>query len=153
MSLRVRDVMSSKALTIDVSRTAAQAARMMRMGGVGSLVVTEDKRLAGAVTENDLVTRVMARGLDPDGVKVAEVMSQPLITTKPDITLGQVVRLMLSLGLEDLPVLGGSGGRDLVGTISLNDAALMFPALNDAYQQQQEGVELQVEEKPDYYVV
>jgi CBS domain-containing protein len=52
--------------------------------GVSSLAVVSKKKLVGIVTEKDLCTRVVAKGGDPEKVKVSEIMTQPVVIVRPD---------------------------------------------------------------------
>ena len=69
MSYKVEDVMKTSVITIDIDRTARQAAKMMNYKGVSSLVVTKKKKLQGIITEKDLVARIIAKGVDPEKIK------------------------------------------------------------------------------------
>jgi CBS domain-containing protein len=61
-STKVKDLMVSDVVTIDPSATLAQAARLMRDHNVGILPVIEDTKLAGVITDRDLVVRALAQG-------------------------------------------------------------------------------------------
>ena len=58
--------MTADPRTVDTSATLADAAREMRDGDVGSVVVVENGKVAGIVTDRDIAVRVVAQGLDPD---------------------------------------------------------------------------------------
>lgn len=152
MYLRVDDVMTSKVNTIDASLTAGQAAKMMTKIGVSSLVVTSENRITGILTENDLVTQVMARGLSPRSIKVSEIMTQPVIVVKPDSPLDQAVRIMLSQGIANLPVVGGEQGQDLVGALSITEVAMMHPGLYATVTQLEESLRALDETRATLYI-
>jgi CBS domain-containing protein len=152
VDLKVEDVMISSVITIDAGYTVRQAAKIMVYKSVSSLVVTSNKRLAGILTENDMVTRVMARGLNPERAKVMSIMSQPVIVVKADSPLEQAVQVMLSQGIKKLPVLGGEFGEELVGIISLTDVAMLYPGLYATVKQLQESQSIPVERGIDFYI-
>ena len=54
-------------------------ARLMRDKGIGSVVVVEDGKPVGIVTERDLVHRVMAASMNPDGCTAAQISSRPVV--------------------------------------------------------------------------
>jgi len=54
-------------------------ARLMRDKGIGSVVVVEDGKPIGIVTERDLVHRVMAASMNPDGCTAAQISSRPVV--------------------------------------------------------------------------
>jgi CBS domain-containing protein len=152
LSLKVEDVMRTNVITIDVKYTARQAAKMMEYRSVSCLVVTSKKRLAGIVTEKDLVTRVVAKGANPEKVKMADIMTQPVVIVKPDSLLESAIQVMLMQGIKKLPVLGGEFGEDMVGILSLTDVAMLYPALYSTMKQLQESMPLQLEKGVDFYI-
>ena len=77
MALKVKDIMCQNVVMIEGKYTAKQAAKMMDYHGISSLVVVSKKKLAGIVPEKDLYTRVVAKGGNPEKVKVLEIMTQP----------------------------------------------------------------------------
>ena len=152
MALRVEDVMRASVVTIDGKYSARQAAKMMDYRGVSSLVVVSKKKLSGIVTEKDLCTRVVAKGGDAEKVKVADIMTQPVVIVRPDSLLESAIQVMLTQGIKKLPVLGGEFGEDLVGMLSLTDVAMLYPAMYATMKQLQESQPLPVEKGVDFYI-
>jgi trk system potassium uptake protein TrkH len=152
MSIKVEDVMRSSVVTIECEYSARQAARMMEFKGVSSLVVVSKKKIFGIVTEKDLCTRVIAKGRDAERVKVMEIMSQPVIIVRPDMSLEKAVQVMLMQGIKKLPVLGGEFGDDLVGMLSLTDVAMLYPAIYATMKHLQEIQPLPLEKGVDFYI-
>ena len=72
----------------------AQAAEFMAKENVGSLPVIENGELVGIVTDRDLVVQVVARGLDPDSVRVADVYTEKPVVATPDEPLDQALQRM-----------------------------------------------------------
>ena len=152
MSLKVEEVMHANVVTIDGKYTARQAAKMMSYRGVSSLVVVSKKKLSGIITEKDICSRVVAKGMNPERVKVQEIMTQPVVIVKPDSPLESAIQVMLMQGIKKLPVLGGEFGEDLVGILSLTDVAMMYPAMYASIKQLQESQPLPVEKDVDFYI-
>ncbi|MCX6655678.1 MAG: CBS domain-containing protein, partial [Candidatus Bathyarchaeota archaeon] len=96
--------------------------------------------------------RVMAKGRDAEKVKVIEIMSQPVIIVRPDMSLENAVQVMLMQGIKKLPVLGGEFGEDLVGILSLTDVAMLYPAIYATMKQLQEIQPLPLEKGIDFYI-
>ena len=94
------------------------AARRMRSAGVGSLVVMQQGKAVGIVTDRDLLTRVVARGLDGARTLVAEVMTAPLVAVSPRDPAERVIEVMVAHGIRRVPVL--CGGRP-TGIVALDD--------------------------------
>lgn len=115
----VKDFMTTNVITIDVNKTALEAAKLMHQQDVGDLVVMDGVEAKGIVTERDLVRRVIAMK-KPLDTKVSEVMSNPLITIDQDAPLRDAARLMVEYKIRRLPVTKKSV---LVGIIATNDFA------------------------------
>lgn len=100
-----------------------QAARLMREQHVGCLVVVEDMAVGcvpvGMLTDRDIVTEIIAKGLDPLTLRVGDVMSaEPSVTYAAD-TLPDVLAGMRRTGVRRLPVVDSKGV--LQGIIALDD--------------------------------
>jgi CBS domain-containing protein len=115
----VGDIMRTDVKTADGEETFADVAKMMRANGISSVIVLETAdRLAGIVTERDIVNLVAAGG-DPHTVKVAHGMTRRNLETigsKADIA--EAADRMVSLNIRHLPVVD----RDkVVGIVSIRD--------------------------------
>ena len=105
-SQRVRSVMeASKVLTASPDATVRGVAQEMATKKVGAAMVVEDGRLVGIFTERDAVFRVLARGLDPDRTRLAEVMTASPRTIDPEDTFGYALNIMHENGFRHLPVI------------------------------------------------
>jgi CBS domain-containing protein len=115
----VSDIMHAKVRTADADDTFADVAKVMRSNGISSVVVLEKgKKLAGIVTERDIVNLVAAGG-DPHSVKVAHGMTRRgLETVGPKVDIAEAADRMVSLNIRHLPVV--DRGKD-VGIISIRD--------------------------------
>ncbi len=90
-----------------VEHTVREAARYMSDRRVGAVAVLEGDRLAGVLSERDIMSRVVARGLDPDAVKVGEVMTRELVVADASESNEDGVRKMKQAGCRHLPVIQG----------------------------------------------
>jgi CBS domain-containing protein len=115
----VSDIMHAKVRTADAEDTFADVAKVMRSHGISSVVVLEKgKKLAGIVTERDIVNLVAAGG-DPHSVKVAHGMTRRgLETVGPKVDIAEAADKMVSLNVRHLPVV--DRGK-VVGIISIRD--------------------------------
>jgi CBS domain-containing protein len=112
----VRHHMSSDLLSVETSVSIMEVAQRMVERNVGAVLVLDDGRLAGILTERD-VLRAVARGLD-DATRVRDCMTTHPETIAPDDRTEQAAVLMLHGGFRHLPVVEGD---DLVGVISIRD--------------------------------
>ena len=108
--------MSGDLLTVDAAASIVGVARRMADRNVGAVLVMEDGRLAGIMTERDIM-RAVARGLRDDTV-VAECMTANPETIAPDDTIEHAAVLMIHGGYRHLPVIDGD---DVVGVLSIRD--------------------------------
>jgi len=115
----VKEVMTVEVCTVREKESVHTLARKMIEYGVGSAVVVENGRPVGIVTEKDLISKVVARNKLPSKVKVADVMTSPIITITPNTSLREAANIMIKKGIRRLPVINEKG--DLVGIITDND--------------------------------
>jgi CBS domain-containing protein len=102
----------------------AAAERMWRQQ-TGSLVITDDGRLAGIITERDLL-RAVAFGADPDKTTVDDAMTTDVYTVSPDMPLQDAAREMATRWIRHLPVV--EAGK-LLGVVSMRDVTGVFAAM------------------------
>lgn len=106
-------------ISISAGTGVIEASERMVDEAVGSLVVVDDEgRGVGMVTDRDLCLRVVARTRAADSVKVEDVMSQPLVSVPPEASIAEVVRRMRKRAIRRMPVL--EEGQP-VGMVSLDD--------------------------------
>jgi CBS domain-containing protein len=121
----VRSVMRRRGVLKAVPGTlVSKAAKLMAKRNVGAVVVVEDSRLVGIFTERDIVFRVVARGLDAQTTRIADVMTPAPDTVDPDQPFGYALLRMHERGFRHLPVV--KDGK-VVGIVSARNA--MDPAL------------------------
>jgi len=124
MQNAIKEIMSTKLETIDVTENAQQAAKKMNDKRISSvLVVDGDKQSGepiGIVTERDLVIRVCAVGTSSKEVGIREIMSSPIATVEPQATVETAADLMLSNKVRHLLVVDEQT-RKPVGIIAPSD--------------------------------
>ncbi|AJM92811.1 CBS domain-containing protein [Nitrosopumilus piranensis] len=99
----VSQVMSKNVLTADKSTSLQDVAQKMKKMSVGCVVVTDQSKPIGIVTERDFVTKVAAEGR-PLFTEIGEVMSSPLITISPEETIWEASEIMKEKVIHKLPV-------------------------------------------------
>ncbi len=123
--MQVRDVMTQAAVTESPQDSIRSAAERMWRQQTGSLVITEDGRLAGIITERDLL-RAVALGADPDKTTVDDAMTAEVYTVPPGMPLQEAAREMATRWIRHLPVV--EAGR-LLGVVSMRDVTGVFAAM------------------------
>ena len=101
---RVRDLMTHRVVTGSRNDRLADVAAHMRRERVGAIVVMDGGRLAGIITEHDLVV-AMADGRDPRTTAAGALMTAQPMTVRPNDSLASAAGLMTALGVRHLPVM------------------------------------------------
>jgi CBS domain-containing protein len=117
----VRDILERKGTQVDMAAptaTALEAARLMNEHRIGSLLVMEETKLIGIVTERDILRRVVAAGLDPASVQVRDILSSPVACCRPDTSLEECRQVITEKRIRHLPVV--DHGR-LCGLVTSGD--------------------------------
>ena len=117
----VKDIMSQPVITISPEANMGEAARVMGERRIGSLIAKRGERPVGIVTERDLLSQVIALDREPVRVRVADIMSSPLVTIGPSATIKEAARMMIRkrgrLVVEGDELLGIVTASDLVKTL------------------------------------
>jgi CBS domain-containing protein len=115
----ILEAKGSEVLRIEGSATVLDAVKRMVEANVGSLLVTEDGKLAGIVTERDYLRRVTLEDRDENETPVREIMTAPLVYVTPETSVDECMAVMTERRIRHLPVL--TDGREIVGIVSIGD--------------------------------
>jgi len=116
--MQVSEGMSDVVLTVGPSHTLREAARMMVEKGTGAALVTdEESPVPRIVTERDLLLSI-GGGEDPDAERVADHMSDSVISAAPDWSLERAAAEMSRRGVRHLVVFDEG---EVVGVLSIRD--------------------------------
>ncbi len=121
LSGKLKDLLAKKGnvvIQVESDCIIAAAARKMRDNKVGALMVMKNDTLSGIFTERDLMSRVVAEGLDPEKVKVSEAMTSSIATVPLETPIREAANIMSQNRIRHLPVL--EEGK-LYGVISVGD--------------------------------
>ena len=122
--MKVRDIMTPKPFVVTPADNVTKAAEIMRYENIGGIPVVNDPanpRLAGMITDRDIVLRCVARGHHASCV-VSEIMTPlPLETVLPDADVSEVVHKMEIAEVRRIPVVSDDG--ILIGIVAEADIA------------------------------
>ena len=121
LSGKLKDLLAKKGnvvIQVESDCIIAAAARKMRDNKVGALMVMKNDTLSGIFTERDLMSRVVAEGLNPEKVKVSEAMTSSIATVPLETPIREAANIMSQNRIRHLPVL--EEGK-LYGVISVGD--------------------------------
>jgi CBS domain-containing protein len=116
----IRTVIANQAfLTAPTTMCVSEAARLMKQGKTGALLVCDQRRLVGVFTERDALFRVTAEELDPKETRLGDVMTSHPQTIGPDKPLGHALHMMYEGGFRNVPVV--ENGQP-IGIVSARNA-------------------------------
>jgi CBS domain-containing protein len=105
------------------NESVLEAARLMRQYHVGAVVIVDeanDKRYpVGVVTDRDLVMEVLVNKLDPENLRIGEILADGVVTVGESDGVFDTVQRMRKTGVRRAPVVGDSG--ELIGIIAVDD--------------------------------
>ena len=120
-----RDIMTGGAECARATDTLVEAARKMRDLGVGAMPICgEDEKLAGMITDRDIVVHCIADGGDPSSTRVESLAAGKPVTIGADDSIEETLRTMSDHQVRRLPVIDGDR---LVGIVSQADVARTVP--------------------------
>jgi CBS domain-containing protein len=119
----VKDLMTKEAATTTPETRLQEVAKIMGEKHIGSLIVVQNEKPIGIVTERDLLSKVLAIGLSLKDKKVEEVMSSPLAQVSARAKIKKVAQTMISGNSR----LGVFNGENLVGVVTASDLIKTLP--------------------------
>jgi CBS domain-containing protein/uncharacterized membrane protein len=141
--VRVKDIMHRDVVTVSPDETCADAAKLLREHKISSLIVAGPGGPAGIITERDYVNLV-ADARDPASVRVAERMTENLITVTSMTDAADAAQIMAERHVRHLPVV--DRGK-LVGIISIRDPVLRNPALRKYEEERRRNLQAQIADR------
>ncbi len=127
--MRVTDLIKGPAISVAPDTTLRQAAHLMDEAGVGALLVVDDDRLTGIVTDRDIVVRAVAENVAPDA-RVDAVMTMDPVTIEATADVSEASTTLAERKFRRLPVMSAGVA---VGVVSADDLLLtLVTELSDA---------------------
>ncbi len=114
----VKEIMSSPVETIRPEAMVAEAVRLMGDKHIGSLVIVKEEQPIGIFTERDLLSKVLAEGMDINTSRIETVMSAPIISIDATTTICEASRFMKRTKIRRLPLM--ENGK-LIGIVTASD--------------------------------
>jgi CBS domain-containing protein len=120
MAQSVNEVMTHDPITVSPDTPIAQVARKMREGDTGAILLEENGKLVGIVTDRDIVVRAIADGADPSE-PIGNYATRDPRTVTPDSKVEDAIAIMREDDVRRVPVV--QDGRP-VGIVSIGDLAV-----------------------------
>lgn len=123
---RVHDCMTTKPISVSSEATLEECAKAMDKNHVGALVIKDNHESKGLITEQDIVRKVVAKGINPLTKKVKDFMEKELVTISPNDDIYDALIKMRDSNIRHLPVV--ENGK-MVGLVTLKDVLKIEPQL------------------------
>jgi CBS domain-containing protein len=118
-AMGLKGLMKTQLATLSPGASVLEACRIMNERKLAAVVVVEEGKLRGLLTQGDVLARVVLPKRDPEKVEIAEVMTKDVVTITADRSSGDALRLMVERGHNVLPVIEKGGEEELAGIITL----------------------------------
>lgn len=120
----VRDIMSRNVKTVRTDDSVLDAVVKMNKFHIGSVIVTNNGRPVGIITERNILQRIVEPCLDPHTVKAKDIMSSPLVTVDVNTAVEEAAKIMARRRIKKLPIVKR---EKLVGIVSSSDIVRASP--------------------------
>lgn len=127
----VAEIMTKDVAAVQLDATVAEAASIMTERGISGIVVMQADRVAGVMTERDLIKRVIAVDRNPATVRMEEVMSHPAVCVPPHFSVFSSSRMMEKTNIRRLIVVDN---KWLCGVVTQTD---IFRAVEDRWMKEE----------------
>ncbi len=121
----VADIMTREPVTAPPTSNLLDCAKKMVKKNVGSLIITDKKRLVGFISQKDILWALVKKSnADLTKIKAVDISPKKIAIIKPDSTIKSAIEKMKKLKFERLPVIYGN---KLVGVITAKDILNVHP--------------------------
>ncbi len=124
--MQVKEIMNTDVKTINLNSNVREAAELMSKSNIGGLIVVEDSKLVGIVTERDVMKKVVALNKSATKTKVKAVMTKKVIMIDPDKDVEEAAEIMLERKIKKLPIVYKN---KLIGILTATDICAAQPKL------------------------
>ena len=117
---QVRDIMEKNVITIDYNKTALDASVVLKEKEISFLVIMKEGKIAGIVSESDIVRKIAAKDLNSSQIQLEEIISKNFKWVESNLEIEDAVQKMLNSSIRRLIVLEN---EKLVGVITQTNLA------------------------------
>ena len=115
---KARDIMQKNVITIELEKTAQYASTILKDNDISFLVVVEDSKPVGIVSERDIVRKIVAENKEASKIQLESIMSKKFKWVEPNSSIESAVQKMLNNNIRRLVVLED---ENLAGVITQTD--------------------------------
>lgn len=122
----VKDIMNKEVEKVTADMTISAAAALMAEKNIEYLIVVKDAKLAGILTEDDIIKKVVGKGKLANDTKVGDIMVSKVVHINPEKTIEDAAELMTENKIEKLPVVVD---HKLLGIVTASDMVAAEPRM------------------------
>lgn len=125
---RVCDAMNRTPIAVPPDATIHECAQLLRDQLASSLIVKEDDVIRGYITDEDIVRKIVARGISPNDAIASDIMSHRIVVVEPDKDIYHAMMLMKKYDVRQVPVIDRETSK-LIGLLTIKDILSIEPQL------------------------
>lgn len=122
----VKEIMRSDVKTARPDSSVREVVEKMDQFDIGSIIIVQERRPIGIITERDVLRRVVEHCLVPSICKAKDVMTTPIVTAEENLSVEEAARMMATRKIKRIPIVRKD---ELVGIVTLTDLLVNSPAL------------------------
>jgi len=115
----IEEYCTRQVITVSKAASVEEAGRLMRSHHVGDLIVTEDERVVGILTDRDIVVKVIVHNIEPNRLTVGDIMNKDVLILPYKCNILTCLRKMREKGVRRVPLVNDA--NRLIGIISTDD--------------------------------
>ena len=127
INLPVKEIMNPNVVSSPSDTTLKEISELMVKHKIGSVVVVENDKAVGIVTERDFATKIMTKSYSPE-TKVSTIMSSPVIHVSPNQSVADIIDVMANNEIRKVPVIDD---EKVVGIVSGTEFLRLFVQATD----------------------
>ena len=127
---KVYEIMNNKPVILNSDSSVRDCARDMAKYDVGSIIVSENNRIVGIITEEDIVRKFVLNNLDADKVKISDIMTIEPFTIEPEADISDAINMMKELDIRHIPV---TKNEEIFGMLTAKDIIRIQPELLETF--------------------
>jgi CBS domain-containing protein len=116
----IKFYMQKDLAAVDLNSSVFSATEVMAERRIGAIFVSENEEIVGIFSETDLLRKIVSKKMDPEKIKISEVMSKPIISLDQESLM---VAAFLKIQKEKIRHLGVTKQSKIVGVLSIRDVA------------------------------
>lgn len=130
--MSIKNLAKHKVISVNLEMNVDEIAKIMKEHNIGNVVVVnEDNKPMGIITDRDIIIKVIADGINPAEIQAGYIMTSNILVLDEYTPIQQVLEMMSAKGVRRAPIINSYG--ILVGIISADDLAILIAEELETY--------------------